>query len=117
VNKEFDIKKRTLSFSKELLAFVAKLPKNDENNILKKQIIRSGTSIGANVYESNGGHSKKDFSNYINIALKSANETLYWFELIESVNKNLSAEIDILSKETAELTKILATIAINSRKD
>jgi len=117
MDKVFDIKKRTLNFSKELLRFVKKLPRNDENIILKKQLIRSGTSIGANVFESNGGHSKKDFANYMNIALKSANETIYWLDLLGELNPSLLKEIDELNIEVGELTKIIAKICINTRRN
>jgi four helix bundle protein len=112
---EYDIHKRTLQFSKDLLLFVKKLPRTDENQILKKQIVRSGTSIGANVAESNGGHSKKDFANFMNVALKSANETKYWFELIVFMNQQLSKDAEVLMKEVSELSKIIATICVKAR--
>jgi len=116
MKKEFDIHKRTLQFSKDLLLFVKKLPKNEENLILKRQVIRSGTSIGANVFESNGGHTKKDFANYMNVALKSANETVYWLDLLEDLNPLFKKEIIDLYQEVTELTKIIATIAKKARQ-
>lgn len=113
--KEFDIRKRTLSYSGDILCFTKKLPRDDENIILKKQLIRSGTSIGANVYESNGGHTKKDFANFMNIALKSANETIYWLELLSKLNPSMGNDINELKQETEELAKIIAKISINAR--
>lgn len=114
--KEFDIKIRTVSFSKDLLKFVAKLRTSTVNQILIKQIVRSGTSIGANVHESRGGTSRKDFSHYFSIALKSANETDYWLDLLLDTNSNLEDEIRILKNELSEIIKVLARIVINSRK-
>jgi four helix bundle protein len=114
--KEYDIKARTTSFSKDLLKFTQKLDRKTENQVLAKQIIRSGTSIGANVHESKGGTSVRDFSHYFSIALKSANETEYWLALISSINPELRAEIYVLSEELKEIACVLAKIVINSRK-
>ncbi len=115
MEKEFDIKKRTLNYSVMLLSFTRQLSNDTETQIIKRQLVRSGTSIGANVYESNGGHSKKDFANYMNIALKSANETIYWLTLLTAVSPKFESEIVALCAETEELAKILARIAIHAR--
>jgi four helix bundle protein len=115
--KEFDIKQRTLSFSKELLHFVRRMDKTLESQILAKQIIRSGTSIGANVHESRGGISKKDFAHFFSIALKSANETDYWLDLIETMNPKLSSDVGVLRAELNEIIRVIAAIIIKTKKD
>lgn len=100
--KEFDIKKSTYNFSKKILDFTKKVRKTSENLVLVKQVIRSGTSIGANVHESKGGTSKKDFSNYFAIATKSTNETIYWLNLIKDTNIELNKEAGELLSEAEE---------------
>jgi four helix bundle protein len=114
--KEFDIKKRTYNFSKDLLTLTRVLDKNVENQVLSKQVIRSGTSIGANVAESKGGVSKKDFAHYFSIALKSANETDYWLRLLIANNRKHEVQIGKLIEELGEITKVIAKIVINSRR-
>jgi four helix bundle protein len=81
------------------------------------QLLRSGTSIGANIVEAKAGSSIKDFRNFYNIALKSSNETKYWLCLIRDTI--LIEEKDKISKlliEADELSKIIASIIINLKK-
>ena len=93
---------------------------NEEKNIkvLSKQVLRSGTSIGANVRESINAQSKMDFINKMNIALKEANETEYWLELLyesDIIDKNQFESIyDDCSKLSAILTKIIKTTKANN---
>jgi len=117
MEKEFDIKKRTYNFSRDLLGSTKLLDSNLNNSVIIKQMIRSGTSIGANVHESKGGTSKKDFSHYFSIALKSANETMYWFGLLRDTNPNYSDKAGELMSELDEIIRILASIVIKSRKE
>ena len=78
------------------------------------QLVRSGTSIGANVVEGKSGSSTKDFKNFYTIALKSANETKYWLCLIrETILTSEKDEINKLINEADELSKIIASIIIN----
>ena len=93
---------------------------NEEKNIkvLSKQVLRSGTSIGANVRESINAQSKMDFINKMNIALKEANETEYWLELLyesDIIDKNQFESIyDDCSKLSAILTKIIKKTKANN---
>lgn len=75
-------KERTFCFSLEIIRYLKLLPQDYVNQTIGKQLLRSATSIGANVIEAQAGSSRKDFSNYYQIALKSANETKYWLELL-----------------------------------
>jgi four helix bundle protein len=106
--KPYNIKHRCYQFSKEIVQFVS---------IAKFELIRSGTSIGANIKEAKSGSSTKDFKNFYTIALKSANETKYWLCLIRDTI--LSEEKDVINKlisEADELSKIIASIIINLQK-
>lgn len=74
---KIDIKLRAYKFSLAVIRFINDLPKNQTNKIISSQLLRSATSIGANIIEAQAGSSKKDFKNFMNVALKSANETKY----------------------------------------
>ena len=84
----FDIKERTLAFGVRVVKVAQRLPKTIAGRELGKQIIRSGTSIGANVEEADGATSKKDFINKMGIAGKEARETRYWLRIIGSTLMN-----------------------------
>ncbi|WP_454804644.1 four helix bundle protein [Mucilaginibacter phyllosphaerae] len=78
------------------------------------QLIRSGTSIGANIIEAKSGSSTKDFRNFYVIALKSANETKYWICLIrDTILLNEKEKLNKLLNEVDEISKIIASIIIN----
>jgi four helix bundle protein len=113
--KPYNIRHRCFFFSKEIILFVRESKYDRIYSSLFDQLIRSATSIGANVVEGRAGSSKKDWRNFYVIALKSANETKYWLclirDTIEEVNKN---KLDKLIKEADELSKIIASILISS---
>lgn len=73
------------------------------------QLIRSSTSIGANVVEAKSSHSKRDYIKYFEIALKSANETKYWLALVKEINQNNKILIDNNLKEIIEIANIIAS--------
>ena len=70
-------------------------------------MLRSGTSIGANIIEGQGSSSKKEFINFIRIAFKSAKETEYWLKLFKESKLTTNSELDILVQESIEITNIL----------
>jgi hypothetical protein len=78
IDLPYDIKRRCYLFSKELLLFISTQRYQRIYHSIFDQLLRSGTSIGANVVEGGVGSSKKDVINFYHIALKSANETKYW---------------------------------------
>ncbi len=82
--------------------------------VLSNQVLRSGTSIGANINEALGGVSTKDFQHKLSIALKEANETEYWLKLIHFSEIQ---DTNTLITEVTELQKIIASILITSRKN
>ncbi len=114
--KERDIHKRAFSFAcriVKLYQFLAK--QKGVGEVLGRQVLRSGTSIGANLEEAMAGQSKADFVSKCNIALKEARETHYWLRLFKE-NKVVSAErLSELTKESNELIAILTTIVKKSR--
>lgn len=108
-------KKRCYLFSIAILKLSEKLRSNNINWSLLDQLVRSATSIGANVVEGGNSVSKKEFINYFQIALKSSSETLYWLSLLKEMNSDYVVEIDILIKECLELKKLISTIILNTK--
>jgi len=116
VNKIYDIKERTYKYSLETLHFSGQLSRSVNGQVLVRQLIRSATSVGANVVEAQAGCSKNDFINYYMIALKSANESIYWLSLIKDTNPILIGRAKRLISETEEIAKILGKIIVNCKK-
>jgi len=110
-----DFKKRCYLFSISILKLSERLRSNRNNWSLIDQLIRSGTSIGANIVEGGNSVSKKEFVNYFQIALKSSSETLYWLSLIKEMNLEYIKELEILIKECIELKKLISTIILNTK--
>jgi len=116
INKKYDLEERTLTFAKRIIELCRALPKNTVNFELIKQLVRAGSSIGANYREANGAASKKDFSNKIRISLKEAKETHYWLQLIIEANTEFRKRIELLLQESLELVKIFSAISEKVRK-
>lgn len=113
--KPYDIRHRCFFFSKEILFFVKDCKYEKVYSSLFDQLVRSATSIGANVVEGKAGSSKKDWNKYLMIALKSANETKYWLCLIRDTQEVSKEKVNELIKEADELSKIIASIIINAK--
>ncbi len=111
--KKYDLKERTLEFSRYLLQVLTKIPRNPLNQNLISQCIRSGTSIGANYHEADCAESKKDFEHKIGICKKECQETEYWLILLFETEK--LPTLKELYNEAEELRKIFVTIAKNSK--
>ena len=112
--KPYNIRHRCYYFSKEIVLFVKDCTYNRAFNSLFDQLVRSATSIGANIVEGKSGSSRKDWKNFFTIALKSANETKYWLCLIRDTMEIDKTRIGELLKEADEIANILAKIIINS---
>lgn len=106
--KKKDLLKRFLEFAVSIIKLASDLPKNPAGFAISSQIIRSGTSIGANCNEAQDAISRKEFTKTINISLKEARETLYWLELIAMSNLLPSHKTDSLNKECNEIIAILS---------
>ena len=85
--------------------------------VLSKQLLRSGTSIGANVKEAIRGQSRDDFTHKMNISLKEASESEYWLELLHETGYITEVQFDSLIADCLELIKILTAIIKSSRKE
>ncbi|OGC25373.1 hypothetical protein A2291_02850 [candidate division WOR-1 bacterium RIFOXYB2_FULL_42_35] len=111
-----DIQDRTLEFGVRILKFADKLPKTQSGNVLARQLVRSGTSIGANMEEADGAATKRDFINKVIISRKEARETRYWLRLIKKAQIIYKEDnLDDLIQESHELMKILSSIANKAR--
>jgi len=84
--------------------------------VLSNQILRSGTSVGANIEEAQAAESKADFIHKYNIALKEARETKYWLRLLSTPNMPKNTDLDSLVREPDEICRVIAQIIINTRK-
>lgn len=83
--------------------------------IIAKQLLRTATSVGANIVEAQASPSRKDFTNFFHYSLKSANETKYWLCLLKDANKGNVEIIDKLIKEIEELARILGSSILTLR--
>lgn len=111
-NKTFseEFKKRIYKFVLQLVKFIETLPKSDDLcRTARNQLIRSGTSIGANYVEAIAGSSKKDFTNFLSHSLKSANESKFWLALLRDSNKGNKDKINELLKELIEIANMLGS--------
>jgi four helix bundle protein len=112
-----DIQQRTFAFAVRIVRLCQHL---DERpgvaRTLGKQILRAGTSIGANIEEAQAGQSRADFTSKCAIALKEARETLYWLRLLEATVIVSAAQITDIQTEADELVRILTTIVASSRR-
>ncbi len=115
-NNKFNLEERTGVFGEDVIVFVKTLPADIVNNELVKQIVRSGTSIGANYMEADGAESKKDFRHKIALCKKEAKETKHWIRMIAMANPEIKEDCKRLWKEAQELTLIFSSILLSPKK-
>lgn len=111
----YDLEERTAVFGESVLRFCRSVSKDTVTQPLVSQLVRSGTSIGANYMEANGASSKKDFVNKIFICKKEAQETKHWLRMLSSCLENKKDELQDLWKEAQELTLIFQKIVSTAR--
>ena len=116
-NKEFAkiLEQRTKKFAIEVIIFTRTIPNNPEGYVIKNQIIKSGTSIGANYREANRARSRAEFISRIKICESEASETCYWLEIIKEVFDVKIENFELLSKESKELLAIFTSITNKPR--
>jgi len=103
-----DIKARAYLYALRIIQFIDGLDKKEWSvEVIVKQLLRSATSVGANIIEAQAGSSKKDFINFLSHALKSANESKFWLGLLRDSKKCASEKANSLLKETNEVANIL----------
>lgn len=98
---------RLINFTVQVLRFAKELRRDPSLCSTADQIIRSASSIGANIVEAQGANGKKDFANYFQIALKSLKETKYWLLVIRTYDKKFTASADSFLLELTEFEKII----------
>ena len=110
------IGEKSLAFAKRIARCYRFLYDKKKETVMSKQLLRSGTSIGANVREGQYAQSKKDFISKMNIALKEAGETDYWLDVIHSAEYFTDEEYTSLDADNKELLRILASIVKTSKE-
>ena len=111
-----DLKKRAYIYALGVIRFIDVLDKKDFSvQTISRQLLRSATSIGANIIEAQAGSSKKDFTNFFNHALKSANESKFWLGLMRDSGKADKDATNKLLQETTELANILGSSILTLR--
>jgi four helix bundle protein len=112
-----DIQDRTFKFGVRIIKFVDKLPHTLSATEIGKQLLRSGTSIAANMEEANGAESKSDFIHKVSIAYKEARETRLWLGLIKAAILPAASEVTDLHTECDEIVRILFVILRTARSN
>jgi four helix bundle protein len=112
---ERDLRERTQIFARRIIRLFLALAKDAASQILGKQVLRAGTSIGANYREASRARSKAEFASKIGECLKEADETLYWLELLRDEGFVPGTRLQPLIQEANELVAILTTIHKKSR--
>lgn len=107
---------KSLAFAIRVVRLYKHLKENKKEYVLYKQVLRSGTAIGALVSEAEHAQSKADFLNKMNIGLKEANETLYWLILLKETNYLLNEEFESIHADCSELVKMLSSIVKTSKQ-
>ena len=115
-NEERDLKERTKSFALGIIRMFSTLPKTSEAQVLGKQVLRSGTSVGANYREAFRGRSKAEFIAKCGDSLRELEETAYWLELLVDASVAAPEKLLPLKQECGELIAIFVTIRKRSRE-
>ena len=110
------LKTRTKQFAIRILKLYQALPKTHDYQIVGKQLIRSGTSVASNYRAACRARSQNEFFSKISIVVEEADETAFWLEVLIESEMMSQEKLDLLLKETLELTKIMATARKNSKK-
>jgi four helix bundle protein len=113
--KESIIKRKSYSFAVRIIELHKYLISSKQEYIISKQLLKSGTSIGANVREAVHAESEKDFVHKLSIAQKEANETLYWLELLIETGYLSQNKFQSLYSEGEEIKKIITSIIVTMK--
>jgi four helix bundle protein len=110
-----EMSQRTKQFALRIIKLIGALPNNQIGRTIGNQVLRSGTSIGANYREASRAATKKHFTSILTIALREADETQYWLELLAESGVIKSQLLQSLYKECSELVAILTTSVRTAR--
>ena len=112
-----DLRQRTKQFALRIIKLSTALPHNREADVIGRQILKSGTSVGANWREACRASSKRHFISTSEICLREADETLYWLELLSESNLVKAKRLVALMDECNQLVAILATTVKNAKRN
>jgi len=113
--KSSNLRDRTYQFSLDIIKFINKLPNERAFWSIGDQLLRSSTSIGANIIEAKASSSKREFIKFYQIALKSANESEYWLSLLRDSYPKLKSDCDALLSELDQISRMLASSLITMK--
>ncbi len=111
------VKEKSFSFAIDVIHFYKILSQERKEYVLSKQLLRSGTSIGANIREAEYAESKADFIHKLSIALKETNETEYWLDLLFETKYINAQEFENIKPKVIEILKLLISIINSSKKN
>jgi len=114
-NAEIDLKERTRAFALRVIKLYSALPSSAVAQVLGKQLLRSGTSVGANYREAHRARSKAEFIAKMGDCLKELDESSYWLDLLASSEVIATSRLSALIDETNQLTAIFVTIIKNTK--
>ncbi len=110
------IKNKSFLFAVRIMKLYEYLITKKKEYVLSKQLLRTGTSIGALIREAQNAESKADFVHKLGIAQKECDETIYWLELLKETSYLSSKEFESINKEATELLKMIRSSIITSKK-
>lgn len=113
--KENLLLQKSFEFASNIVLFYENYSKTHKDNIISKQLLRSGTSIGANINEAQYGNSKNDFISKLHISLKETGESIYWIRLLKNTKLLNEQEANVLLGQLEEIKRILIT-SLNTAK-
>ena len=111
------IEEKSFSFAVRIVKLYKRLCSDKHEFVLSKQLLRSGTSIGANIEEADGAQSKKDFLHKVSIAYKEARETSYWLRLLKDSKYLSETDANELLQKIDELCKIMVAIIKTTKQN
>jgi four helix bundle protein len=113
-----DIKERTFSFALDIVHLAQRLDEcSGVSRVLGRQLLRSGTSIGANVEEAQAGQSHADFTSKYAIAPKEARETIYWLRLLKECGMPPDSDYSCFLREANQIARIIGAIVVKSKRN
>ncbi len=115
--KDSIIRQKTFDFAIRVVNLYKYIVTDKKEYVLSKQLLRSGTSIGANVNEALYGQSKRDFISKLHISIKEASETKYWLELLNATGYLDEKEYNSIANDNVEILKILTSIIKTSKQN
>lgn len=113
--KENIIKQKSFEFAIRIVKLYQFLAESKKEHVISRQLLRSGTSVGANIREAEQAESKNDFIHKLSISLKEINESIYWLEILVATNYITNKEFESINADATEILKILTSIIKTSK--